>query len=120
MSEKIKLLMVDDEPRNVKYPAMLLKDDFEVFTAGSGDEALELIDSEQIELIITDNIMPGMNGIQLAKAIKTRNSNASIYLTSGFIDSDVQELINDGILTGSFSKPVSIEMIQKTLKEHCK
>ena len=62
-----KILIVDDEPANLRTLARLFRDEYEVFTAGSGDEALALLGQHDVALLITDQRMPGMTGIELLK-----------------------------------------------------
>jgi CheY-like chemotaxis protein len=68
---KLKILVVDDEPSVGNTVKMLLKfDGHNVEATNSGKEALGLFESGRFDLIFTDFTMPGMNGNQLAAAIK--------------------------------------------------
>jgi len=68
---KLRILVVDDEPAVGNTVKMLLEfDGHEVEATNSGKEALEIIESGQFDMIFTDFTMPGMNGNQLAAAIK--------------------------------------------------
>ena len=66
------ILIVDDEKN---YPrilgAVLEEEGFEIFTANSGPEALEILESSDVDLVLTDMKMPVMDGIQLLEKIKT-------------------------------------------------
>src|SRR4029077_11819565 len=55
-------------------------------TANNGREALERFCAESFDLIITDQSMPGLNGVQLAAEAKKHNSNARVILLTGFGD----------------------------------
>ncbi len=59
------VLIVDDEPVNLMMLARVLRAKFNVKTAGSGQEALALLKSETVALLITDQRMPGMTGTEL-------------------------------------------------------
>lgn len=69
---KLRILVVDDEPSVGNTVKMLLKfDGHDVEAATSGKEALALFGQSRFDLVFTDYNMPGMNGNQLATAIKT-------------------------------------------------
>ena len=68
---KLRILVVDDEPSVGNTVKMLLKfDGHDVETANSSKEALGMFESGRFDLVFTDFTMPGMNGNQLAAAIK--------------------------------------------------
>jgi len=71
-----RVLVVDDSKLDLAMARDYLEDSgFSVDTAASAEEALELIESTEYSLIITDQVMPGMNGTQLAQEIKKRKPN---------------------------------------------
>src|SRR5262249_9293678 len=70
------ILVVDDDPLNLKMLERLLKCDFRVLTASNGKQALEFLKSEPICLILTDQDMPEMTGIELRR--KSREINEAI------------------------------------------
>ena len=66
-----KVLVVDDNPRNVKLLAELLKaEKYEVITAESGEAALNFVAAEKPDLVLLDVMMPGMNGYEVCEAIR--------------------------------------------------
>ena len=64
------VLVVDDEPLNVRILAGVLKDGYRVVTAGSGREALELASSERPDLVLLDAMMPGLDGYEVCRRLK--------------------------------------------------
>ena len=81
---KYKILLVDDDPSVLKIFRLLLEfDGHEVQTVDSGNSALAMIELCQFDLIITDYLMPGMKGDELAALIKKRLPDQPIILTSG-------------------------------------
>ncbi len=71
MAEKRTILLVDDDIFLVDIMAFTFKQSgFEIIKAHNGKEALEVIDKESIDLILTDIMMPVMDGFELAKNIK--------------------------------------------------
>jgi CheY-like chemotaxis protein len=81
---KLRILVVDDEPDVGDTVKMLLSiDGHEVETANSSAEALGLFESGRFDLVFTDFAMPGMNGYQLAAAIKAGAPNQPIVMITG-------------------------------------
>ena len=79
------ILIVDDEPA-LRYLAreILLDAGYKVLIAADGQEALDILPTQAIDLVLSDVIMPNMNGYQLAQYIKDNYSHIKIQLTSGF------------------------------------
>jgi CheY-like chemotaxis protein len=80
------LLCVDDDPRiRELYEALLGSHGYEVLVASSGRQALKLFHSNQnIDAVISDYEMPGMNGVQLAGKIKLYNPTIPVIMISGY------------------------------------
>jgi CheY-like chemotaxis protein len=85
-------LVVDDEPALADTLAAIFQ--LAGYTASavySGEEALAFIATRQPSLVVTDVVMPGLNGIALAKAIRTSYPNCRVLLFSG--NADTQDLL---------------------------
>jgi len=82
-----KILFVDDEVPILKSLNRLFMDtDYEVFTADSGKEALEILATEKIDMIITDMRMPEMDGCQLLQRVKELYPSSLRIILSGYAD----------------------------------
>jgi len=78
------ILVVDDEPMILKLCGNILSGDgHEVLPASNGQEALELLRSNTVDLALLDVIMPGMDGIFLADRIQLLNQDTRVILMSG-------------------------------------
>jgi YesN/AraC family two-component response regulator len=92
------ILLVDDEPNILKALKRLFrKDHVRILTASNGQEALEIIKRESIQVLITDNVMPEMTGIELIKKVKERAPDIIRIVLSG--QSDLQAVltaVNEG------------------------
>jgi two-component system, cell cycle response regulator CpdR len=78
------ILVVDDEPMVRESLQLMLKlDGHAIDLVASGPEALQRYDSAPYDIVLTDNRMPGMSGLQLAHEIKRRNPRQRIILFSG-------------------------------------
>jgi len=83
------ILIVDDEPNYLVILSELLRDDgFEVFTAPGGAEGLDLVRDVDLDLVITDMQMPGMDGLQLLEAIKKINNHLPVIIITAFAEVD--------------------------------
>lgn len=69
-----RILLVDDEPTNIRVLSLILKESFHIFTAYRGEEALAILQRQPIDLVITDVMMPGMSGIELVHLIRKKYS----------------------------------------------
>jgi PAS domain S-box-containing protein len=68
------ILIVDDDPLNVKLLEVFLSKHHSVLGAYSGEEALEIVESESVDLVILDIMMPGMDGYEVCRRIKANES----------------------------------------------
>jgi len=85
-----KVLVVDDEVDILSTVKLYLKDSYEVLTAENAKDALIIFQSEKPAVIITDIKMPGMNGIELMRRVKsTENIDAEILVITGHGDMDI-------------------------------
>lgn len=77
-----RILVVDDERQIVRMlRASLQSSGYEVFTAGNGVEALALLKSEDVDVVVTDLAMPEMNGLELTRAIRENSQTPIIVLS---------------------------------------
>lgn len=81
-----KVLLVDDNQDLLEMASVMFEDaGFEVLMAHSGEEALDILRREPgIEALLTDVVMPGMNGVELGHEAKRMNSALRIVLVSGY------------------------------------
>jgi adenylate cyclase len=71
MTEQISVLAVDDQPANLRLlEAVLTPRGYDVRTAGSGSEALDALAKDDVDLVLLDIVMPGMDGYQVVRAIR--------------------------------------------------
>lgn len=81
------ILVVDDEPLVCDAVKMMLDFDGHVVqTAGSGKDALALLEKNPFDLVITDFEMPGMKGDELAAAIKARTPNQPVVMITAYAE----------------------------------
>jgi len=104
------ILVVDDHLSNIKLLELYLAPEgYEIITATSGEEALEKVSVNQIDLILLDVIMPGMDGIDVTRRIRQNNSNRLLPIILVTALRDTEDRIK-GIEAGCddfISKPVN-------------
>ncbi|NMM07002.1 response regulator [Polaromonas sp.] len=106
MPAKAKLLFVDDEERVVNLLKMMFRATHEVFTATSGAEALEIIAANEIQVIVSDQRMPGMLGTELLLAVRKKSPSTMRILLTGYSDlAAIVGSVNDGEIFRFVSKP---------------
>lgn len=100
------LLIVDDEKEIIKNLVLTFEDDYEVFTASDGAEALEILAKNDIALVITDQRMPQMTGVEfLERSILVNPQMIRIVLT-GYTDTQsLIQAINQGRIYQCVTKP---------------
>jgi response regulator RpfG family c-di-GMP phosphodiesterase len=103
-----KLLIVDDEIPNIRLLERLFRDDYYCLTASSGEEAINLLDQHEVAVIITDQRMPQMTGIELLKKSADRRPHMVRILLTGYTDLEaLVEAVNCGLVYMYVSKPWS-------------
>ncbi|MES2808170.1 MAG: response regulator [Bacteroidota bacterium] len=100
------VLYVDDEINNINSFKAAFRRDFEIFTAISAKEGRKILDSEEIGVIITDQRMPGMTGIEFLESILPIYPDTIRILLTGFSDINaVMDAINRGQVYKYLVKP---------------
>jgi two-component system chemotaxis response regulator CheY len=120
-SALVNLLVVDDLPQMREIIRSMLKANrySSVITAQSGNEAMQMINSHPVDIIITDWNMPNMSGIELLKCIKrdSRLFRMAVMMISDEISADkVLYAVEEGV-DGFLVKPFSEEKLTKSLRE---
>ncbi|WP_410346530.1 sigma-54-dependent transcriptional regulator [Thioalkalivibrio sp.] len=88
------ILIVDDDRMTRETLSRALSDSYATLTAGSGEEALELLQSEPVSIVLADLVMPGMNGMELLEAINKLEYRPMVILITGqgTVDSAVEAM----------------------------
>ena len=119
-----KIMIVDDEPANLRTLARLFREDYQLVLAESGAEALSLLQQHDVAVLISDQRMPEMTGIDLMKrTVGLRPQMVNILLT-GYTDVEALiESINCGLLYRYINKPWNNDDLRLTVSraiEHYK
>ena len=119
--ERTSILIIDDEAViRDGLQRILNSDRFEVETCKSGHLALELMQVRTFDLIITDLKMPGMNGIEVLKAVKTLQSDVPVIMITGYatVDTAVDAMKNGAAdyIAKPFKADQIMELVERTLE----
>lgn len=84
---KARVLAVDDQRYfRELIEGLLSEEGYEVVTASSGEEALHVLEREDFDIVLTDLVMPGIDGTQLVERIKERSPGQEIVMVTGVVD----------------------------------
>jgi putative two-component system response regulator len=120
MESRDTLLLVDDEPVNLRVLKQTLGDDYRLIFAKSGSEALKLVEQEKPDLILLDVMMPGMTGLEVCVALKKDKTTKNIPVIFVTALSDAIDEAN-GLNAGAvdyISKPISPAVVRARVKTH--
>ena len=97
MQQQKRILVVDDDEMNLTRTRIILKKNYDVLLASSGMEALHILKTRKIDLVLLDIEMPKMNGFVTFRRIKeTYGEIPVIFLTASGLEEDVHNAINLG------------------------
>jgi two-component system cell cycle response regulator len=112
-----RILFVDDEEILREAIEEMLKIlGYDVELAKNAKEALEMAQNEYFPLIITDLMMPEIDGTQLCKQIREINETAVIYAFSGFLTEVDSDQLKSVGFDGHLCKPVKIEVLKHAIE----
>ena len=114
------VLIVDDEPTNLRVLNQILNDTYKLIFAKSGEEALRLIEKERPDLILLDVMMPGLTGYEVCEHLKQQKKFESIpiiFITALSDPDDEAKGLNLGAVD-YISKPISPAVVKARVKTH--
>jgi two-component system response regulator HupR/HoxA len=117
MASLPEVLIVDDEVRSQEALRRTLEDEFEVFTAGTAEEALGVMTREMVQIILCDQRMPGVSGVEFLKQVREQWPEVVRIIISGYTDSeDIISSINEAGIYQFVLKPWQPDLLLGTLR----
>lgn len=120
MQGKATLLLVDDEPTNLRVLRTILQQDYRLLFAKNGEEALQLVQQQMPDLILLDVMMPGLTGYDVCSQLKADNSKRHIpviFVTALKDEMDETRGFDVGAVD-YITKPVSPAIVRARVKTH--
>ncbi|OHC27446.1 MAG: two-component system response regulator [Pseudomonadales bacterium RIFCSPLOWO2_12_59_9] len=118
MSERIRILFVDDEERILRSLALQFRREYEVLTESDPRRALERLKSETVHVLVSDQRMPGMTGAELLAAAQQIAPQTLRILLTGYSDLDAAvAALNNGGIFRYLTKPWDAQEMAFTLRQ---
>ncbi len=112
------VLIVDDEERLRKaLGRSLCQENSQTLTAASGEEALDLLEKRRIDLVITDLIMPGMDGMALVRSIKSRVPSMKIIILTAYGTAESMREAEELGVAWHLAKPFDLAQLKAKVNE---
>jgi two-component system response regulator HupR/HoxA len=112
------VLLVDDEPRSIDAMRRTLEEDFEILSANGADAARTWLQRRPVDVILCDQRMPGLTGVQFLKEVRERWPDTVRMIISGFTDSeDIVAGINEAGIHQYLLKPWSPDHLLRVVHE---
>lgn len=117
------ILVVDDEPANLRLFERLLRNRFRLICASSGQEALQILQNQKVSLLIADHRMPGMTGVELLRrsmAIDNEMIRMVVTADDG-IDTFISALKEGGavrVISKPWDPEHMLQLINNALEKH--
>jgi len=114
---KINILYVDDEVNNLTSFKAMFRVKYNVFTAISADDAMKIMETQPIEIIVTDQRMPNMTGVEFLEKVLEKYPEPMRILLTGYADMNaVIDAVNKGKIFHYLSKPWNEEELDGTIQ----
>ncbi|HEY3307656.1 MAG TPA: response regulator [Desulfuromonadaceae bacterium] len=116
--KNVKILFVDDEKNVLRsLERIFMDDEYEIFTANSGDEGLQILKEQGVfQIVISDYRMPGMNGVEFLKEVYSLWPDTVRIVLSGYADTgSIVAAVNEGHIYKFIPKPWNEEELKVTI-----
>ena len=120
VNNKNRVLIVDDEPGNIKILSSILAGDYELSAASNGAQALQVAAAQLPDIVLLDMVMAEMDGIQVCKALKAdaRTRDIPVIFVTSMSDAAYEERGLDAGAVDYISKPISPPIVKARVKIH--
>ncbi|GER66357.1 sporulation initiation phosphotransferase F [Weizmannia acidilactici] len=116
---KPNILIVDDQfGIRILLTEVLQKEGYETFQAANGAQALDLAANREIDLVLLDMKIPGMNGIEILKRLKEMKPDIRVIIMTAYGELDMIEEAKDFGALNHFAKPFDIDDIREAVQKY--
>jgi len=122
MEDRPKVMIVDDDPQNSQFIEEILSDDYELSIASTGEEALCKIDQTNPDIILLDVMMPGINGYEVCKEIRSKKNHSNVKIILVTARAMLEEKLKgyDAGADDYITKPFQYEELEAKVKVFCR
>lgn len=114
--KRITVLYIDDEIHNLNSFKATFRKDFNVLMALSGEDGLTLLKANDIHIVITDQRMPGMSGVQVLAEVMKHDPQVVRVLLTGFTElATITEALTNGLVHYRMEKPWDEQQIREMM-----
>jgi len=118
MANKPTLLFVDDEERILKSLKIMFKSRYRVLTTTDGNEAIEIVKNESVQVVVSDQRMPIITGTEVLRGVKEASPNTMRLLLTGYSDlAAIVGSVNEGEIFRYVNKPWDNDEIKSTIAQ---
>jgi DNA-binding NtrC family response regulator len=113
------LIVDDDSTIRRTFSRILQSKNYDTMEAASGEEALALINSQPVDLVLLDLKMPGLNGVDTLREIRKIDEKLPVYVVTAFRNEffeDLQKLSNEGISFELMQKPIESQQLVEVVE----
>jgi serine/threonine-protein kinase len=111
-----RVLFVDDEPRVLVALSAIFRSQYEVITAASGQAAIDILQTQEVDVVVSDQRMPGMTGVEVLRNARQLRPRAIRVLLTGYSDLNATvDAINQGEVFRFVAKPWSNDKLRATV-----
>ncbi len=113
------LLLVDDEPNILaSLKRLLRRDGYQILLANSGQEGLEILEKNKVDVIISDQRMPNMTGVEFLRTAKVSHPDTVRIVLSGYTElQSITDAINEGAIYKFLTKPWEDEQLRSNIQQ---
>jgi DNA-binding NtrC family response regulator len=116
-ADRPRLLFVDDEQRVLNSMRIMFRRQFDLYLASHGAEALDIVKSKDIDVIVADHRMPKMTGVEVLSKVRTMSPRTVRILLTGYADLDaVEGSINESEVFRFLTKPCAPKQLRETIE----
>jgi len=114
------MIYLDDEEINLLFFGEMFKEDFEIFTTSSPKEAIQYLEDNPVDFVLTDQLMPEMTGVEFLEELKSQNvaSASKKVMVSGYAKAgEVKKAIEEQLIDEFVSKPWDYDSLVSVIKK---
>ena len=116
MTDRFSILYVDDEPDNLLAFRSVFRRSFDVLTATGGAEAIEILKTKPVHLLLSDQRMPQMTGVELCETVMQTNPTTIRIIVTGYSEmKPIEDAIKEGKVARYITKPWDVDELKGLL-----